>query len=170
MQGVGIHLVPPGHNLRPLQLGAQVWFAGGEKGEGREQGPWGPHSSPAPQAVREPPWQPDRSMAGYECGVGAGDIKDDSTLLLRREVSRASQIGFRNPRPQINSDAQEFIKEARQSASEKTHVPSPAKPRGRGRGVQPEGREQSGNRTRVPSEDVASTAPVPTPLGARPGS
>lgn len=96
----------------------------------------------------------------------AGDIKDDSALLLRRDVSRASQIEFRNPQPQINSDAQEFIKEARQSASEKTHVPSPAKPRGQGAGgCIPEGREHSGNRTRVPSEDVASTAPVPPPSG-----
>lgn len=123
---------------------------------------------PPPPAVREPclgslmgVWQ-DMNVVS-----GAGDIKDDSALLLRQEVSRASQIGFRNPRPQINSDAQEFIKEARQSACEKTHFPPPAKPGGPG-GIL-EGREQSGNRTRVQVRTWRPQHPW-APLRARPGS
>lgn len=47
-----------------------------------------------------------------------------------REISRVLEIGFRNPQPKINSNAQEFIKEARQSAFEKTHLQFPAKTKG----------------------------------------
>lgn len=47
-----------------------------------------------------------------------------------REISGVLEIGFQNPQPKINSNAQEFIKEARQSAFEKTHFWFPAKPKG----------------------------------------
>lgn len=50
-----------------------------------------------------------------------GDIKNDNALLLQQGNLLSPRDRFRNPQPKINSNAQEFIKEARQSAFEKTH-------------------------------------------------
>lgn len=83
-----------------------------------------------------------------------------------REISRVLQIGFRNPQPKINSNAQEFIKEARQSAFEKTHFRFLAKPKGQEQ-VCHSGRagNREKSRTRQPSR---RKAPGRLSCGARP--
>lgn len=58
-----------------------------------------------------------------------------------RGISGVLEIGFRNPQPKINSNAREFIKEARQSAFEKTRFQFLAKPKGQVQVCRSEGQE-----------------------------
>lgn len=80
-----------------------------------------------------------------------------------RGISGVLEIGFRNPQPKINSNAREFIKEARQSAFEKTRFQFLAKPKGQVQVCRSEGQEHR-NPT---AESRARTAGQPA-LGARP--
>lgn len=95
----------------------------------RRQGGGGQGASAAPAAVPKdvltPLLQLDMNIVSE-----IGDIKNDNALLLQREISGVLEIGFLNPQPKINSNAQEFIKEARQSAFEMTRFRFPAKPKG----------------------------------------
>lgn len=60
-----------------------------------------------------------------------------------REISRVQEIGFQNPLPKINSNAQAFIKEARQSALEETCFQFPQNQRDRSKYVIQTGRERA---------------------------
>lgn len=106
-------------------------FPASKQAGGRGRCRCSPHSHPTVPG-RHPRGCADATPQQLDMNIVSeiGDIKSDNALLVQQEISGVLETGFRNPQPKINSNAQEFIKEARQSTFEKTHALVLAKPKG----------------------------------------